>query len=202
MATEPDVRVRRVYEPVSPDDGERLLVDRLWPRGLSKQAAHLDAWAKDVAPSNELRRWYGHQPARFAEFRRRYADELREPERAKALAQLNEAARHGTVTLLTATKDAAHSEAAVLAEQLRAGRPARQARHSRARTGTGPKRTTCRATRRAGCTGSARPAARSRTPILPPPARSAAPRSPASEAADHGERRPFTVCPQRHVPDV
>jgi uncharacterized protein YeaO (DUF488 family) len=121
MATEPDVRVRRVYEPVSPDDGERLLVDRLWPRGLSKQAAHLDAWVKDVAPSNELRRWYGHQPARFAEFRRRYADELREPERAKALAQLNEAARQGTVTLLTATKDAAHSEAAVLAEQLRAG---------------------------------------------------------------------------------
>ena len=66
MATEPDVRVRRVYEPVSPDDGERMLVDRLWPRGLSKQAAHLDAWVKDVAPSNELRRWYGHEPARFA----------------------------------------------------------------------------------------------------------------------------------------
>ena len=121
MATEPDVRVKRVYEPVSPDDGERVLVDRLWPRGVSKAAAHLDEWDKDVAPSDELRRWYGHDPAKFAEFRRRYADELREPERARALAQLNDAARHGTVTLLTATKDAAHSEAAVLAEQLRAG---------------------------------------------------------------------------------
>lgn len=121
MATEPDVRVKRVYEPVSPDDGERVLVDRLWPRGVSKAAAHLDEWDKDVAPSDELRRWYGHDPAKFAEFRRRYADELREPARAKALAHLNEAAKHGTVTLLTATKDAARSEAAVLAEQLRAG---------------------------------------------------------------------------------
>jgi uncharacterized protein YeaO (DUF488 family) len=121
MAWEPDVRVKRVYESVSPDDGERVLVDRLWPRGVSKARAHLDEWDKDVAPSDELRRWYGHDPAKFAEFRRRYADELREPARAKALAQLNEAARHGTVTLLTATRDAAHSEAAVLAEQLRAG---------------------------------------------------------------------------------
>src|SRR5262249_6609536 len=74
-----------------------------------------------VAPSDELRRWYGHDPAKFAEFRRRYAGELREPTRARALAQLNEAARRGTVTLLTATKDAAHSQAAVLAEPLRAG---------------------------------------------------------------------------------
>jgi uncharacterized protein YeaO (DUF488 family) len=128
MATEPDVRVKRVYESVSPDDGERVLVDRLWPRGVSKAAAHLDEWDKDVAPSDELRRWYGHDPAKFAEFRRRYADELREPARAKALAHLNEAAKHGTVTLLTATKDAARSEAAVLAEQLRAGAgPAAQA---------------------------------------------------------------------------
>ena len=121
MASEPDVRVKRVYESVSPDDGERVLVDRLWPRGVSKAAAHLDEWDKDVAPSDELRRWYGHDPAKFAEFRRRYADELREPARAKALAHLNEAAKRGTVTLLTATKDAARSEAAVLAEQLRAG---------------------------------------------------------------------------------
>ena len=125
MAPEPDVRVRRAYDPPSPDDGERLLVDRLWPRGLSKDAAHLDEWVKDVAPSDELRRWYGHDPAKFAEFRRRYAGELREPTRARALAQLNEAARRGTVTLLTATKDAAHSQAAVLAEQLRAGAASR-----------------------------------------------------------------------------
>jgi uncharacterized protein YeaO (DUF488 family) len=113
-----DVRVRRVYEPPSPDDGERLLVDRLWPRGLSKKAAQLDGWVKDVAPSDGLRRWYGHEPERFAEFRRRYASELREPEQAAALARLDEAANRGTITLLTATKDAEHSQAAVLAEVL------------------------------------------------------------------------------------
>src|ERR1700733_11978111 len=83
-----DVGVRGVYEQPSPDDGVRLLVDRLWPRGLSKDAAHLDEWVKDVAPSDDLRRWYGHQPERFAEFRRRYVTELREPQRAEALARL------------------------------------------------------------------------------------------------------------------
>jgi uncharacterized protein YeaO (DUF488 family) len=113
-----DVRVRRVYDQPSPDDGERLLVDRLWPRGLSKEKARIDEWVKDVAPSDGLRRWYGHEPARFAEFRRRYADELREPIRAEALARLAEAASHGTITLLTATKDAARSQAAFLAEWL------------------------------------------------------------------------------------
>jgi uncharacterized protein YeaO (DUF488 family) len=116
-----DVRVRRIYEQPSPDDGVRLLVDRLWPRGLSKDAAHIDEWVKDVAPSDDLRRWYGHEPERFAEFRRRYVAELREPERAEALARLAEAASRGTVTLLTATKDAEHSQAAVLAEQLAKG---------------------------------------------------------------------------------
>jgi uncharacterized protein YeaO (DUF488 family) len=113
-----DVRVRRVYEQPSPDDGVRLLVDRLWPRGVSKAKAHLDEWVKDVAPSDDLRRWYGHDPERFPEFRRRYLSELREPERATALERLTEAASRGTVTLLTATKDAEHSEAAVLAELL------------------------------------------------------------------------------------
>ena len=121
MARDLDVRVRRVYDQLSPDDGQRLLVDRLWPRGLSKAAAHLDEWVKAVAPSDDLRRWYGHDPARFAEFRRRYADELREPERAAAVTHLEDAASRGPITLLTATKDAAHSEAEVLAELLRAG---------------------------------------------------------------------------------
>jgi uncharacterized protein YeaO (DUF488 family) len=119
MAQSPDVRVRRVYEHPAPDDGRRLLVDRLWPRGLSKDAAHIDEWVKDVAPSDELRRWYGHEPERFEEFRRRYADELREPARAQALARIEAAAQQGTVTLLTATKDAGLSQAAVLAERLR-----------------------------------------------------------------------------------
>jgi uncharacterized protein YeaO (DUF488 family) len=117
-AGRPDVRVRRVYDQPSPDDGQRLLVDRLWPRGLSREHAHVDQWLKEVAPSTELRRWYGHEPARFAEFRRRYASELREPDRAEALMRLNRAARQGTITLLTATKDAEHSQAALLAERL------------------------------------------------------------------------------------
>ena len=140
MATVRDVRVRRVYEHASPDDGERFLVDRLWPRGLSKSAAHLDEWVKAVAPSDDLRRWYGHDPARFPEFRRRYAGELAEPERARALTHLDDAAREGPITLLTATKDAAHSEAAVLAELLRAG----------ATTDGAQALTACPATRRAG----------------------------------------------------
>lgn len=119
MAGTPEVRVRRVYDQASSDDGQRFLVDRLWPRGLSKDAAGVSEWVKDVAPSDELRRWYGHEPERFEEFRRRYADELREPARARALARIEEAAQQGTVTLLTATKDAGRSQAAVLAERFR-----------------------------------------------------------------------------------
>jgi uncharacterized protein YeaO (DUF488 family) len=120
MAGTPEVRVRRVYDQPSPDDGQRFLVDRIWPRGLSKDAAGTCEWVKDVAPSDELRRWYGHEPLRFAEFRLRYAEELREPIRARALTQLNAAAKRGTITLLTATKDTERSQAALLAEQLRA----------------------------------------------------------------------------------
>jgi uncharacterized protein YeaO (DUF488 family) len=114
-----DVRVRRVFEAVSEDDGSRVLVDRVWPRGMSKASAHLDAWAKDVAPSTELRVWYQHEPAKFDEFRRRYLNELAEPDRAAAVDQLRELARHDSVTLLTATRDVEHSQAAVLAEALR-----------------------------------------------------------------------------------
>jgi uncharacterized protein YeaO (DUF488 family) len=114
-----DVRLRRVYEAVSPEDGTRVLVDRVWPRGLSKDAAQLDRWDKDVAPSTELRQWYGHIVDRFAEFRRRYDVELTDPEREAALEGLRALADQGTVTLLTATKDIEHSQAAVLAERLR-----------------------------------------------------------------------------------
>jgi uncharacterized protein YeaO (DUF488 family) len=112
------VRVRRAYEPRSASDGVRMLVDRLWPRGLRKDAAHIDEWLKAVAPSDELRRWYGHDPAKFAEFRRRYAEELEEPERAAAFRHLAELAAHGPVTLLTATRDVEHSQAADLARRL------------------------------------------------------------------------------------
>lgn len=114
----PAVRARRVYEQAAQSDGSRVLVDRLWPRGLSKDKAHLDEWLKAVAPSDELRRWYGHQPVRFAEFKRRYEAELKDPERAEALRHLREEARSGPVTLLTASKDLEHSEAAVLAQLL------------------------------------------------------------------------------------
>jgi uncharacterized protein YeaO (DUF488 family) len=95
-----------------------VLVDRLWPRGLSRERADLDEWRKDVAPSPALRKWYAHDPARFAEFRRRYRAELREPDRAKALEHLRSLTRRRNLTLLTATKAADISEAAVLAELL------------------------------------------------------------------------------------
>jgi len=97
----------------------RVLVDRLWPRGLAKDKAHVDEWLKAVAPSDELRRWYGHQADRFAEFERRYRAELKEPEQAAALAHLADEAKSGPVTLLTATKDLEHSQAEVLAQRLR-----------------------------------------------------------------------------------
>jgi uncharacterized protein YeaO (DUF488 family) len=113
-----EVRARRVYEPAEQSDGRRVLVDRLWPRGLSKERARLDEWLKTVAPSDELRRWYGHQPGKFAEFTRRYEAELEEPERAEAVRHLREEASSGPVTLLTATKDLEHSEAVVLVAQL------------------------------------------------------------------------------------
>jgi uncharacterized protein YeaO (DUF488 family) len=116
--TKTAVHVRRVYDPPGPRDGRRLLVDRLWPRGLSKEDAHVDEWVKAVAPSDELRRWYGHDPEKFEEFRRRYGRELAGPEQAGAFQHLRDLARSGPVTLLTATKDVEHSQAAVLADRL------------------------------------------------------------------------------------
>jgi uncharacterized protein YeaO (DUF488 family) len=109
------VRVARVYEQPGPDDGARVLVDRLWPRGLAKEAAALDDWCKQIAPSNELRTWFGHDPARFEEFVVRYRDELDDPERAAALADLRARCAREQVTLLTATRALDISHAAVLA---------------------------------------------------------------------------------------
>lgn len=122
MAHRPTVKVRRIYDEPSPADGRRVLVDRVWPRGLRKEDARIDTWHKQVAPSTELRRWYAHDPERFEEFARRYRAELARPEQAEALAELREWCRHGTVTLLTASKDVEISQAAVLAELLRADR--------------------------------------------------------------------------------
>jgi uncharacterized protein YeaO (DUF488 family) len=122
MTATPAVRVRRVYDPPDPADGHRVLVDRLWPRGLSKSAAALDEWVRAVAPSDELRRWYGHEADKFAAFRDRYGTELQAPERAQALAHLRQLAGSGPLTLLTATKDVEHSQAAVLAARLQEAR--------------------------------------------------------------------------------
>src|ERR1700759_2283235 len=121
MTSGQPVRVGRIYEPAAADDGARILVDRLWPRGVSKAAAALDEWCRAVAPSNELRQWYGHDPDRFAEFTERYRQELTDPERAAALDGLRQWHQRGPVTLLTATKQADISHAAVLAGILRAG---------------------------------------------------------------------------------
>jgi len=115
----PQIFLRRVYDDPAPDGGLRVLVDRIWPRGLTKDAAHLDEWMKDVAPSTPLRRWYGHRPERFSEFRRRYLAELTDPQPAAAMDRLRKLARTRRITLLTATSDLDHSQAAVLAEQLR-----------------------------------------------------------------------------------
>jgi uncharacterized protein YeaO (DUF488 family) len=113
------VQIGRVYDAPSRSDGTRVLVDRVWPRGLSKEKAHVAQWCKQVAPSTELRKWYAHDPARFAEFARRYQAELEEPERAAALDELRALARSQPLTLLTATKAVEISQAAVLADVLR-----------------------------------------------------------------------------------
>ena len=112
------VMLKRAYETPAASDGYRVLVDRLWPRGMSKVRAHLDEWCKQVAPSPELRRWYAHDPAKYPEFRRRYLEELRGPDHADALADLRQRAAAGPLTLLTAAKRSDISEATVLKELL------------------------------------------------------------------------------------
>jgi uncharacterized protein YeaO (DUF488 family) len=119
MTNKPDVRLRRVYDEPTGEDGTRVLVDRVWPRGLSKDKARIDQWCKQVAPSTELRKWYAHDPRRFAEFTRRYQAELKDPERAEALTRLRGLAWDRTVTLVTATKAIEISQAAVLADLIR-----------------------------------------------------------------------------------
>lgn len=118
MSERPAVTVRRIYEPIEATDGSRILVDRLWPRGISKERAALDEWCKDVAPSPDLRHWYAHDPEKFAEFARRYRAELEDVAHAPAFAHLRELVARGPVTLLTAAKRADISEATVLQELL------------------------------------------------------------------------------------
>jgi uncharacterized protein YeaO (DUF488 family) len=116
-----DIRLKRAYEPASRSDGYRVLVDRLWPRGVSKERAKLDEWDKELAPSAELREWFGHEPNRFAEFRRRYIGELR-GDRSR-LTELRRRARAGALTLVYSAHDSEHNDAVVLAEVLRRGLP-------------------------------------------------------------------------------
>lgn len=111
-----DCRVKRIYEPAAEDDGFRVLVDRIWPRGVSREAATVDLWLKEVAPSAELRKWFGHAPERFAEFRERYLEEL---DTNPAFARLQRAtAEHERVTLLYGARDRQHNQAVVLRELL------------------------------------------------------------------------------------
>ncbi len=118
-----NVRLKRVYETKTVEDGVRILVDRLWPRGLSKEKAAVDHWMKEIAPSAELRKWFGHDPTRWPEFRRRYIDELRG--HTALLQQVRELARKQTVTLLFGAHDEAHNDAVVLKEVLLGGPHAR-----------------------------------------------------------------------------
>ncbi len=112
------VAIKRAYEPPARGDGVRILVDRLWPRGLRKDDAHFDQWRKDLSPSTELRQFYGHRPERFAEFTKRYRIELRHKQAAAAVSEIVDLNRRRPVTLLTASHDASHSEAAVLAKHI------------------------------------------------------------------------------------
>jgi len=108
------ITIKRIYESKSPEDGCRVLVDRLWPRGVSKEKAALDLWMKDIGPSTELRKWFGHDPAKWAGFQKKYREELKH--KAEMLADLRELAqKHGRLTLLYGARDQEHNEAAIIA---------------------------------------------------------------------------------------
>ena len=113
-----NVRLQRAYDDPVPDDGHRVLVDRVWPRGKTKAQLRLDAWARDLGPSTDLRKWFGHDPARWAEFQERYRTELAEPDRAEALDALAEQARQGPVTLVFGARDPERNQARVIADEL------------------------------------------------------------------------------------
>ncbi|MGH7588001.1 MAG: DUF488 domain-containing protein [Gemmatimonadota bacterium] len=110
------LKLKRAYEPPEPGDGFRILVDRLWPRGVSKDSARIDLWLKEIAPSTALRKWFGHDPAKWATFRRRYFREL--DKNQDAVGRLKEHVRHGTVTLVYGAKDEEHNDAVALKEYL------------------------------------------------------------------------------------
>ena len=112
------IRIKRVYDLPSPDDGVRILVDRLWPRGLEREAAAIHAWFKEIAPSHELRKWFGHEPARWPEFQARYQTELQNPVAASSLDELRRMAVDGSITLVFAARDVHMNNAEALREFL------------------------------------------------------------------------------------
>ena len=113
------IKTKRVYDRYRKSDGVRILVDRLWPRGMSKGTAHLDRWSRDISPSNELRKWFGHNPERWKEFEARYRRELKSRERREALKELKHLASKRTVTLLFGARDPEHNNAVVVEEMLK-----------------------------------------------------------------------------------
>jgi uncharacterized protein YeaO (DUF488 family) len=149
------IQLKRAYEPPARRDGYRVLVDRLWPRGVRKDTAQIDEWLKDVAPSDALRRWFGHDPERFTEFRKRYKRELHAGPAHAALADLASRTRGHTVTLVYSAHDETHNNAVVLAEALGA-RPPRSPARATAKRPTRPaaraatRRLTRRSARRRG----------------------------------------------------
>lgn len=112
-----DVRIKRVYDAAEPGDGYRILIDRLWPRGVSRERARLDEWARDLAPSDALRRWFNHDPERFPEFRKRYREELRG--RTDRIDELRVRAGQGPLTIVYGARDTEHNDAVVVAELVR-----------------------------------------------------------------------------------
>jgi len=108
------VKLKRVYEPAAPDDGKRILIDRLWPRGIRKEEGKIDEWLRDIAPSTELRKWFGHDPAKWQEFRSRYKKELKD--KSELVEKLRAEAKKRTITLVFAAKDTVHVNAVVLKE--------------------------------------------------------------------------------------
>lgn len=113
-----NVRLQRAYDEPGLDDGHRVLVDRVWPRGRTREELRLDAWARNLGPSTQLRKWFGHDPARWSEFQARYHEELAEPDKAQALDELAAEARRGPVTLVFGARDREHNQARVIADEL------------------------------------------------------------------------------------
>jgi uncharacterized protein YeaO (DUF488 family) len=113
-----NMRLQRAYDDPRPDDGYRVLVDRVWPRGRTKEELRLDQWARDLGPSTALRKWFGHDPARWTEFQDRYHAELAAPERAAALDELAAIARHGRLTIVYGARDREHNQAQVIADEI------------------------------------------------------------------------------------